>query len=408
MRKINLLLVLLMFSFVGCTTNAGNLFSKSQTVLISAPEADTAEPALATAPDGGVFVVTVEHGEGKAANVYLHKFDGGGKSVGEKVRINPEAGQATAWRGDPPSISVGADNAIYVVWSVRAHSAAGHGSNINLSVSRDGGKTFAAPVKVNDDALPAVHGMSSLAVDKNGRVYVAWLDERYLKKAEKPKVEGEQHKHTEDNREVYTAVSNDGGKSFLPNKKLAQDVCPCCKTSLAVAPDNRVYVSWRQVLPGDFRHIAVASSEDGGVNFTAPVIVSDDQWEIAACPVSGAPLLTTANNNLKIVWFTGGASGAPGLYESESNDGGKTFAPRHLLSEGLDFGTPSLLPDEAGNYKAVWGAEGKIIIGKSSKAQQEISQGEFPSAAISGKRIYVASVKKENERRSVWLSVAGE
>jgi hypothetical protein len=96
--------------------------------------------------------------------------------------------------------------------------------------------------------------------------------------------------HTESNRVAYFASSADGGRTFSRNVKLAGEVCPCCKTSLAVGEDGRVYAAWRQVMPGNFRHIAVASSGDGGETFNAPTVVSDDRWELRGCPVSGPAL----------------------------------------------------------------------------------------------------------------------
>ena len=418
MKTIKILLIFALCSLVGCTTAAKTLLTIPQAIQISGPGIDTAEPAIAPATDGSVFLAWVEHGEAKAADVFVQKCDSEGRPAGQKTRVNPNVGEATAWRGDPPSVSVGSDGAVYVVWSASLKSELSHGSNISLSVSRDDGKSFSAPVVVNDDKYPAMHGMSSLAVSKDGGVFVAWLDERFLQTPEKMaadkakaevKAKGEakeeKHVHMESNREVYLAVSNDGGKSFTANKKIAADVCPCCKTALTVAQNGRVYVGWRQVLPGEFRHIAIASSDDKGVSFSAPVIVSDDQWQISACPVSGPALKVDENSALTVAWFTSGASGVSGVYEAKSTDEGKTFAPRHLIGEGVGLSTPTLLPDGTGKFGTLWGENEKISLAESSQKPQELGQGDSPVAAIVGNRIFVFNVKKENERRGVWLSV---
>ena len=130
--------------------------------------------------------------------------------------------------------------------------------------------------------------MHSLAVAKDGRIYVGWLDERNIHKP-KPSTKAEGH-HMESNRDLFIAHSTDGGRTFSPNRKVASEACPCCKTALAVANDGTLYAGWRQVLPGSFRHIAVMSSTDGGASFSSPVIVSDDRWMIQGCPVSGPSL----------------------------------------------------------------------------------------------------------------------
>jgi hypothetical protein len=423
MRNIKLIAIFVLcgLTTVGCVTHASKTSAVLPAVPVSAPETDAAEPAISAAPDGGVYIAWVAHNQtDKTGNLFLQKFDAEGKSSGEKSQVNPVAGQVKAWRGDPPTVAVGADGAVYVGWTAKVEgSNDNHASDMFLSVSRDGGKTFTAPVKVNDDKIPATHGMHSLSVDKNGRVYVAWLDERYLKtEAPKPAAaapeqksgEKKEHKHFEANREVYFAVSSDGGKTFSANKKLAGDACPCCKTSIAAAPNGQVYVSWRQVLPGDFRHIAVAASSDGGSNFAPMTIVSDDRWQLAACPVSGAAMSISADNKLKVAWFTAGASGAPGIYETESTDGGKTFAARRLVNETQAFGTPTFVADESGKLKSVWGAGEKIYFANSANGEpaKEIGQGDLPTAAGSGKKLFVAAIKKENKQRSIWLSVVAE
>ncbi|HEX8195518.1 MAG TPA: hypothetical protein VF571_04845, partial [Pyrinomonadaceae bacterium] len=63
------------FLFAGCANEnlppQENTESDSQnSIQISAPEIDAAEPAIAAASDGGVFVVWVEHGAGKTADVF--------------------------------------------------------------------------------------------------------------------------------------------------------------------------------------------------------------------------------------------------------------------------------------------------------------------------------------------------
>ena len=52
--------------------------------------------------DGSAYVAWVEHRENKEADVMLARVDAEGQMKDAPVRINPEAGEATAWRGDPP------------------------------------------------------------------------------------------------------------------------------------------------------------------------------------------------------------------------------------------------------------------------------------------------------------------
>jgi hypothetical protein len=430
-RLKSLLFLVSLIVFSGCAsqnnqpkpTSQNEKTIAPQPIRVSASDVNSSEPAIASTKDGTVFVVWVEHNADKSADVMLQQYDSNGQLKGEKVRVNPQIGQATAWRGDPPTLAVGQDGLVYIGWTEKVESKEGQATNLYLSVSRDGGRSFDAPVKANDDTVPSEHGMHSLAVNDKGRIFMAWLDERYLKtdssssskeestaSKDDMKMEGMEHHHKEPNREIYFAVSSDGGKSFSANKRLAGDVCPCCKTSILAATDNRVYVSWRQVLTDDFRHIAVAASDDDGSSFSSLVIVSNDQWQINACPVSGASLTTNSDNTLNVAWLTAGKAGAPGLYSTKSKDGGKTFLPRTLISESVVSGTPVLLADGTMRNIVVWEDNGKIMSATLDKEnlnvedKQEISEGQLPASTTNGEKLFVSYVKKENDRGGIWLA----
>lgn len=413
-RKLTWVVLVSLVFVTGCSRFAADASHASsatfQPVQLSAPEVDAAEPITAGAPGGGFYVAWVNHVGHHQADVMLGRFDNEGLAAGAAVRVNPQAGNATAWRGDPPSVAV-TDRAVYVLWTARTEVDGKKGTDLYLSASEDQGKTFATTVKVNDDKLPGAHGMHSLAVAPDGRIYVAWLDERNIQ-APKPSKHAGGH-HMESNRELFVASSVDGGKTFSANRKVAADACPCCKTALAVSADGTIYASWRQVLPGNFRHIAVAKSTDGAANFSAPVIVSDDKWMLQGCPVSGPSLATDPNGALKVVWYAAGEAGAPGLYFAETRDQGRSFSPRALLMREPVKGTPALV---AANNRtvAIWqGTTGQQIetkmreLGGAGAAVSVAANAELPSGAFANNKLFVAYIAKVGEKRSVWLAKVG-
>ena len=381
-----------------------------QPVQISATDVDAAEPVTATAPDGGFYVAWVNHNANSQSDVMLARYDSEGATSGSPVMVNQQAGVATAWRGDPPSVAV-ADRSVYVLWTARVEADGKKGTDIYFSVSHDQGKSFASPVKVNDDKLPGAHGMHSLAVANDGKIYAAWLDERNIIQPKPSKHAGGHH--MESNRELFVAYSTDGGKTFSANRKVAENVCPCCKTALAVSSDGTLYASWRQVLPGNFRHIAVASSTDGGASFSSPVIVSDDKWMLQGCPVSGPSLSADASGTLKVVWYAAGENDAPGLYFAETRDKGRTFSPRSLVMQETVKGTPAIV---GANDRAVaiWqGAVGQQPetkvreLGSAEAAVSVAANAELPSGVLSKGKLFVAYITKVGEKRSVWIAKVG-
>ena len=406
---LGVLLSLLLVS--GCARFAADASRATfQPVQISASEVDAAEPVTASGPDGGFYVAWVNHNANSQSDVMLARFDSEGAASGSAVMVNQQAGVATAWRGDPPSVAV-ADTSVYVLWTARVESNGTKGTDLYLSVSQDQGKSFAPALKVNDDKLPGAHGMHSLAVGNDGKIYVAWLDERNIRTPQPSKHAGGHH--MESNRELFIAYSTDRGKTFSANRKVAENVCPCCKTALAVSPDGTLYASWRQVLPGNFRHIAVASSTDGGATFTMPVIVSDDKWMLQGCPVSGPSLSTGADGTLKVVWYAAGEAGAPGLYFAETRDQGRTFSPRSLLMQETVKGTPAIA---GANDRAVAIWQGSVgqqpetkmrELGGAGAVVSMAANAELPSGVLSEGKLFVAYITKVGERRSVWLAKVG-
>jgi len=391
----------------------------SQVVRISAADEDAAEPAIAASRDGSIYVAWVSHGSKLQADVMMAHFTSDGTMQGSAVRVNSQPGIATAWRGDPPTIAMAQNGTIYIGWTARVDSPSGHATDLFISSSQDGGKSFYAS-KVNDDSKPGEHGLHSLTVDKDDRIYVAWLDERNIKQPEESSMANmAAGHHMESNREVFVATSADGGLSFSPNKSIATNACPCCKTSLAVGSDGRLYLSWRQVLPGDFRHIALSTSTDGGNTFSKPVVVSDDQWVLKGCPVTGAALLPQENGKLRVLWYAAGAKGEQGIYWTESKDGGQTFSPRVLLAATSARGTPALVSDGDGANAEAWGVwegneNGKTQVRAARLEVDEpanktpiiVHSGELPVAAPGMNQLFIVYLTKENNKGSVWLTPA--
>ena len=404
MKRLLLLTLLATSLFTGCkhqTATGAAATTPAQPFQISANGVDAAEPATTSAPDGTFYVAWVNH-DAKQADVMLARFNNEGQPQGAAVRVNREAGVATAWRGDQPSLAVAPDGAVYVLWTKRVDANDKHGTDIYLSVSKDRGQSFASEVKVNDDKEPNAHGMHSLAVAQDGRVYAAWLDERNVRQP-MPSTKAEGH-HMESNRDVYLSYSSDGGRTFSANYRVATEACPCCKTSLAVAADGTLYAGWRQVLPGSFRHIAVASSADGGETFSPRVIVSDDHWMLQGCPVSGPSLsVDRASGNLKVVWYAAGEGSAPGVYFAESSDKGHSFSPRQLLSQETVRGTPALTAN-----LAVWQGADRVEtkmreLGNAGAALSVAANAELPSATYVNNKLFIAYITTQQQKRSIWV-----
>src|SRR5947207_11907903 len=114
--------------FSGCkrnsleASNQKTLAGLSQPVRVSSGDANATEPAIATSPDGSVYVAWVNHGLKSQTDVMIARFTSDGQLQSPAVRVNSQQGIATAWRGDPPTVAVAPDNTVFVGWTARVES----------------------------------------------------------------------------------------------------------------------------------------------------------------------------------------------------------------------------------------------------------------------------------------------
>lgn len=130
---------------------------------------------------------------------------------------------------------------LYLNWADQRHGA--DDTDIWACSSKDGGKTWSKPKRVNDDGRGHQQFFTWMAIDQTtGHLYVVFYDRRAY---------GNDDKRTD----VYLAISRDGGQSF-ENKKISQT--PFTPNSLTFmgdynhisAHDGVVRPIWTRVDPG--------------------------------------------------------------------------------------------------------------------------------------------------------------
>jgi len=307
----------------------------------AAPQAETEPVALGAAPAGNptvavrgdtAFVAWIGMQDSLAAVLLAAVVDG---VAGAPVRVNDVPGDAAPHDQAPPQVRVAPDGAIYVAWQNNTVIAGRRfpSSDLRLARSDDGGRSFAPAVYVNSDAggVPSSHTFHDIAVDDDGALYVSWIDGRVRAAAEQQRGgEGHaMHDPTMPGSEVRVAKSVDGGRTFGSEVVVHDNVCPCCRTALAVQGGN-VYVAFRSAV-NDVRDVVVAHSRDGGATFSAPVPVHADGWIFEGCPHAGPSLALTADGTLHVSWYTAGA-GREGVWYATSRDGFTFSAPLPVLT----------------------------------------------------------------------------
>jgi hypothetical protein len=105
------------------------------------------------------------------------------------------------------------NNNIYMVASVTPDDGF-HASDVMFAKSTDGGQTFGAPRRINDDpANPNKwHWFGTMAVAPNGRIDVVWLDSR--------------NAANNTDSQLFYSFSTDGGDSWTPNVPVSEPFNP--------------------------------------------------------------------------------------------------------------------------------------------------------------------------------------
>lgn len=328
-----------LFSLLVLTVAAAGLPAAPARLELAHPAAGhdvhVSAPGLAVGGDGAALVAWITGGHGSNTLLLARPGDGG-----QPVRVNPPGTSVDALH-QAPGLAVGPGGEVYVTWSATKPKPEGvlFASDLYLSRSLDGGRTFEPPLRVNDDR-PIAHSFEGLAVAPDGTVLVGWIDSR-----EGPRRTG-----------TYVARVADRGARLERVTRLGDgETCVCCRVSVSAGPGDAAAVAWRKVFPGDVRDMVLSRSGDGGRTFGAATLVHADGWTITACPHRGGQVAADARGRLYAVWYTEGAAGRPDVLLAVAPAGRRFGTPQrvHTWTASLPD-QPRLAVDGSGRGIVVW------------------------------------------------------
>ena len=319
-------------------------------------------------------------------------IDGTGRQYFSFIRTTPcrtghprlfvaaRSGSAAAWKealvsplrtslaDDKPAIAVDVSpssphrNRVYVAWSrlARKNTVV----SIVLSSSDDGGRTWSRPVKVNRTGSEETY--ASVAVARNGYVYVAWDDPTGYRLEIARSTDGGAHFEPERTVESFSIVPipSCGSGILIPASLLV-----CLHANPIVSVDNssghragRVYVSYAKTDVGGDEGVIVKAfdsrlrplAEDGTPVAPAPRQIRPDQfWPASAVDPSTGTLWVC-------FYETGDRARKKAFYScTVSRDGGRTWRrPVHAASAPSDETQPGADARQYGDYQGLAVANG--------------------------------------------------
>ena len=213
--------------------------------------------------------------------------------------------------------------------------------HVATAVSADGGRSWTAPVQLNDDSAAAEHGFVELFA-WDGKIAAFWLDGRQLAE------------WSFDDPDALLGTSLrvaelDGSGAVVAREIVDELVCDCCQPNHAMTRSGPV-VAYRDRTPEEIRDIVVRRYSAG--RWQEPVAAGADGWHIEGCPVNG-PAIAAAGERVGVAWFTA-AGDRPRVRFAWSTDGAASFAPALELDGAGSFGQLGLVLEDDGSALVTW------------------------------------------------------
>jgi len=214
---------------------------------------------------------------GLAHDAFYMQSRDNGKSFSRPVKLNGNLGVTTTMGERGPKIALGKDGSIHVLWADQW--SPGVQTYLRYSRSLDGGKTFETPKRIYD--RPGCDG-ATIAADAAGHVMAFW----HIMDTEKPPVPQATW--------LYFTSSNDNGATFSASErmKILHDLngiaCSMCAMRARFGPDGQVNLVFRNAQE-NIRDTYILKGSATENNFTA-IRVNVDNWKIATCPMNGPEL----------------------------------------------------------------------------------------------------------------------
>jgi hypothetical protein len=287
--------------------------------LPSPAPAGSAEPRLFAAGDR-VHMSWIEQLDEGGHAVRMASLDGGVWSPPATVVAADDL--FVNW-ADFPSIVETADGGLAAHWLQRSGEGT-YAYDVRMRTSADGGATWSPAFSPHSDGTQTEHGFATLVPEPGGNLTAVWLDGRET--AGGPS-HGESHEPA--GAMTLRAATFDSAGAVVDEQLLDARTCDCCQTGAAVVGDDLLVV-YRDRSDDEVRDIWLVARRDGA--WTAPTVLSRDNWMIPGCPVNG-PAISTRHDRVAVAWFAL-VDSAPEVKVVLSQDAGRTFSEPILIERG--------------------------------------------------------------------------
>ena len=304
------------------------------------------------AATGSTVAVTWAAAVNGKGDVFLAVSRDAGRTFGAPVRVNAVEGTARISGEIAPRVAMtsGTGKDPIITVTWNAKDAA---TTIQTARSRDGGRSFVEERSLQKNASVGDRGWQASTLDASGRLHAVWLDHRAM--AEN-KAAGDHSAHKGEHDGV--AMAQRSGLYYAADgtaeRQLFTGVCYCCKTAMATGPKGEIYAAWRHVFAGNMRDMGFTASRDGGKTFSPLMRVNQDGWSIQGCPDDGPAMAVDAKGTVHLVWPTVKNEQGVILYATSPNSVTFSTPVRLPTLGGPKPSHPQIAIDGAGRAFVAW------------------------------------------------------
>jgi hypothetical protein len=344
----------------------------------------SADPSLSRDPAGDDVLMSWVGDDGGGWRIWFARSSDRGGTWSPAVRVTPDTGEVRPHGEASPRLVAGPGGRVAIVWP-RDVPVAGRrwpASVIRLARSLDGGRTWLAPVTINDDTTgaPTGHNFHGAAWAGDSGLVAAWLGERGgVPLAHQHEAAATANDSTsEPDATIFLASSPDFGRTWTRNRAVWGGACPCCRVTLARAVGGGVVAAWRGHFPGNVRDVVTATIAPRS---EPPTRVHDDGWVYPGCPHNGPGLSLGADGVRHVVWYTAANGTAGFYYRAGYMNGAGGAGAGQGSSEPVPLVQSRKLPSVHGSVAALPGGGAVAAMDVRSDGSRAISVAELRPGA---------------------------
>ena len=276
----------------------------------------------------GEFMVVWTDGRGGENDVYARRYDAGGNPLGPSFRLSDvSTGSQTG-----PSIETRPDGGYWAAW---ADARSGNADIYCQRLNRNGGKV-GANFRINDDHGSALQRCSSIGMDAQGLICVAWEDER------------------NGATDIYRCVTDAAGNLLGANLRLNSDGSGGAAQYYASAAggNGRFLVAWTDRRAGSDSTDIYAQYMDGsGMPVGPNFLVNSDgvgasQWY---------PYVAMDSSNNAVILWMDTRGGQYQMYCRRYDSNGNPLGPEFAVQDSTGYGCyGSAAMNRSGRFVTAW------------------------------------------------------